>query len=148
MLRYTCKAVGSIIKNEAGLYLVVYRLKDPKGLAMPAGHIKYGEDAGDAIRRETLEETGIRIINMRRNSERLIDIGHHNRQCTRGATFHDWIVFEVLTWEGEPQRCEPDKHEFVRFMSSEEISQYVEKGDVDPSWSKFIWKERGILCKK
>lgn len=141
-----CKAVGAIIKNKQGLYLVVYRLVEPKGIAMPAGHINFGEDPGDAIRRETLEETGIRIINMRWAYDNFIHLGP--RQCSRGQSFHEWFVFEVLTWEGEAMRREPDKHEFVGFMSAEKIAEFTEKGDADPSWSRFIWNRLGIICPK
>src|SRR3990167_5052530 len=69
-----CHSVGAVIKNSKGEYLMLYRLVKPIGLAMPAGHVESGEEPGDAIRREVLEETGIRAINMTRSWERFAPV--------------------------------------------------------------------------
>lgn len=55
--------VDVIIYNELGDILTIRRGKDPfKGImALPGGHIDPGEDAYDAIIRETKEETGLTI---------------------------------------------------------------------------------------
>ena len=135
-----CHSVGAVIKNSKGEYLMLYRLVKPIGLAMPAGHVESGEEPGDAIRREVLEETGIRVINMTRRWEQIVSVG-----CSRGILTHIWHVFEVKSYQGEPELKEPRKHKFVRFMSPDEIRQYAARKDFDPSWSCFILKDLGIL---
>ncbi len=135
-----CYSVGAVIKNPKGEYLMLYRLVKPHGLAMPAGHIDPGEEPGVAVRREVLEETGIRIINIVRRWEQIVPV-----ECSRGATVHFWYVFDVKSYQGEPELREPHKHKFLRFMSLEEIRQYADRKDFDPSWSNFIFKDLSIL---
>ncbi len=141
-----CRSVGVLIRKreDPKLFLCLYRKVRPIGLAMPAGHKNRGEDTGDTARRETLEETGIRIINMRRQCIIAVD----DVECSRGEKMHWWTVYEVLSYDGEPcleKPREPEKHEWVKWMTAEEIREYVKKDDCDPSWSRQIWRIFGIV---
>lgn len=138
-----CRSVGIFIRNkdDPKKFLCLYRKVQPKGLAMPAGHKNPGEEVGEAARRETLEETGIRIVNM----IRLAEIPVMDVECSRGEKTHWWTVFEVVSYEGEPKLMEPEKHEFVKWLTAEDIVAYVKKDDCDPSWSRKLWRVLEII---
>jgi 8-oxo-dGTP diphosphatase len=51
-------------KNK-GLVLVIDRVKKWKGLSFPGGHMEKGESAVDSAIRETKEETGLDIKNLK-----------------------------------------------------------------------------------
>ncbi|MDP1719208.1 MAG: NUDIX hydrolase [bacterium] len=140
-----CRSVGAVIRNQQDRkkILVLHRKVQPVGLACPAGHTNPWEDAGDAIRRETNEETGIEIVDMHRYP----DIAVPGVKCSRGQNFHWWSVFEVLSYRGEPcleKPNEPEKHDWVRWMDAEEIRKYIDKCDRDLSW-EIIWKILKII---
>lgn len=71
--------------------------------AFPGGHLEFGESFEDCARRETLEETGIEIKNIRfllvANLRHYV--GKHYAHITLTA---DW-------YRGEPRALEPDKSE-------------------------------------
>ena len=55
-------AVDCIIRLDGGHHLVLIQRKNPPlGLALPGGFVNYGESLEDAVRREMLEETGLRL---------------------------------------------------------------------------------------
>ena len=133
------KSVGAIIKDSSGRYLVQYRLKPPIGLALPAGHIDEGESPLVCIRREVFEETGLAVKYSNQIFHRTLPTG-----CYKGHDSHEWWVYDVEA-EGEPRLMEPDKHRFVRFMPIEEMRPYIERGEVDPAWFKYILPALGII---
>ena len=127
-------SVGAVLKNKDGAYLVLYRKEFPKGLAFVAGHKDAGEQPHDALIREMREETGIDV----KDYEVLIHEKFPN-PCKSGFQNHEWWVYEITDWSGEPELKESEKHEFVMYMPKEEITAYVQKNDVDPAWGKFIF---------
>jgi 8-oxo-dGTP pyrophosphatase MutT (NUDIX family) len=134
------KSVGAIIKNEKGEYLVQYRLREPVGLAMPAGHIDDGESPEEALGRELLEETGIGM-----ESAKLVFHGYiENNPCGSGHTGHDWWAYEVVA-KGVPELKEPAEHKFVRFMPLAEMRPYIENRDYDSAWFEHILPSLGII---
>lgn len=52
--------VDVIIELDGGIVLIE-RLHEPRGWALPGGFIDYGEEPADAARREVLEETGLTV---------------------------------------------------------------------------------------
>jgi len=126
-----CLAVGAIIKNKKGEYLALYRLKRPLGLAFPAGHVEIGEAPLDAFKREVFEETGLRV---KRSIFVLSFTMSLKFFCDRGAKKHRWYVYKVLEYSGKAYTKEKKKHSGVKFMSPKRIRDYIEKGDIDPSW--------------
>ena len=127
-------SVGAIIQDGAGHFLVLYRRSFPLGLAFVAGHCEEGEDPKASLKREVLEESGLVVKKCQ-----LVLRRTYRNPCRGGFESHRWLVYDVSAWEGEPHVCEPNKHEFVRFMSPDEIWSYVRRNDADPAWSTFIW---------
>lgn len=58
--RNPAPTVDVIIETGDGIVLIERRF-EPPGWAIPGGFIDYGESAGDAARREALEETGLTV---------------------------------------------------------------------------------------
>lgn len=59
--------VGGLVMDEAGRVLLLRRANDPgKGkLGLPGGFVNPGESAEEALLRETMEETGLAISDLR-----------------------------------------------------------------------------------
>ena len=57
--------VDVILRRPGGKILLVERLHFPSGYAFPGGFVEYGETVETAAARETLEETGIEVKNLR-----------------------------------------------------------------------------------
>jgi 8-oxo-dGTP diphosphatase len=57
------KAVGAVVFDEEGRVLLVRRGRPPLAgsWTLPGGHLEAGESAEQAIEREVLEETGLRV---------------------------------------------------------------------------------------
>lgn len=136
------KSVGAIIKNNEDKFLCLYRLKYPKGLAFLAGHINSGESPKMAVKREVKEEAGINILRL---SCLFIEV--FLNPCGRGDyDGHEWYVYKVLEWEGEVENMEESKHSFVKFLSWEEIQEYIKKGEYDPAWFNFVLPALALTC--
>lgn len=142
MKQRTCPSVGAIVKNKRGEYLVLYRLKEPVGLALPAGHIEKKEDIQKALERELFEETGLRAKKLVLRLCRVL-----KNTCSRGAKKHRWYVFDVLEYSGKPKRKEKKKHSFVKFMRPQRIREYLKNSDVDPAWIQ-IFEQLKIINRK
>lgn len=135
------KSVGAIIRDRQGWFLVQYRLRNPVGLALPAGHVDDGESPVDALKRELPEETGLKVVRAKEVYHQLIPCA---ALCAKGHESHEWWIYEVVA-EGEPELKEPDKHRFVKFMSLEEMRPYVESGECDPNWFEYVFPALGII---
>lgn len=123
--------MGALVRR-GDKYLVLYRASFPPGLAFVAGHLDLDEEPGQALLRELKEEAGINGENPKLLLHTTID-----NPCKRGYASHEWWVYEVLATE-EPRLMEPDKHSFVRFMGSDEIRAYADRGDIDPAWKTLL----------
>jgi 8-oxo-dGTP diphosphatase len=55
-------AVDAIIKTEDNKIVLIERKFEPLGFALPGGFVDYGESCEDAVRREVLEETGLKFF--------------------------------------------------------------------------------------
>lgn len=100
-------SVYLIIKNEKNEVLLQRRQGTklwPGFLALPAGHIDEGENAYDAIIRESKEELGIKI-----GLNNIVDVFVVNRRNKSISPYYD-VYFEINGYEGnikinEPQKC-------------------------------------------
>ncbi len=70
--------------------------------AWPGGHLEFGETFEECARRETREETGIEITNVR--FLRLVNFCGYDKHYVDIGMVADWQ-------SGEPVVCEPDKCE-------------------------------------
>jgi 8-oxo-dGTP diphosphatase len=81
----------------------------------PGGHLEFGESLEDCARREVLEETGIRISNIRfvTATNDIFEEGKH------------YITLHILAdWEsGEPKVMEPDKLESLQWFAWESLPE-------------------------
>ena len=136
------KSVGSIIQNEKGEYLALYRLKHPVGLAFIAGHVDPGETPPQANIREADEEGAIAVEEQEEVLHRTYD--HKDAPCAKGHNGHEWWVYRVTKFGGEPHLVEDTKHRFVKWMSWDGILEYIARDDVDPGW-KVIFRDLGML---
>jgi 8-oxo-dGTP diphosphatase len=72
--------------------------------APPGGHLEYGETPEDCAIRETLEETGIQIKNIRK--------GPYTNDIYTNEHKHYITLFIIADYKsGEPKAMEPDKCE-------------------------------------
>ncbi|MFI5240562.1 MAG: NUDIX hydrolase [Candidatus Saccharimonadia bacterium] len=85
-------SVGAIIYKDQKL-LLMSRKNPPFGLAGPAGHIDGGESPDQALAREVLEETGLRLIRSKKLFEEFVPWN----ECKAGIRGHYWYVFECET---------------------------------------------------
>lgn len=136
------KSVGAIIRNGEGKILTQYRLRPPIGMALPTGHVDYGELPEEALRRELLEETGLIIKSPKLVFQALIP--RADNRCLKGHDSHEWWVYEVVA-DGEPRLMEPDKHRFLKFMSPGEMKPFIISGEADPAWFDYIFPALGIM---
>lgn len=138
------KSVGAVIKNDKGEFLCLYRRRFPEGLAFLAGHLDFvdGQLEGPevALKREVLEEAGLVV-----NDCYLVCHQTFPNLCSLGFNCHEWFVYEVTDYSGQPRLMESDKHEWVRFLSIDEIKEFIEEGDYDPAWVEFTFPFLGIL---
>ena len=95
-------SVGAVIERD-GTYLLLERAQFPPGFAGAAGHVDVDEEPDDALAREVVEETGLRVI-----SQNLLfsEVAPDN-PCGYGVTTHTWWVYAVEV-TGEP---DVDAHE-------------------------------------
>jgi 8-oxo-dGTP pyrophosphatase MutT (NUDIX family) len=125
-------SVGALIEKD-GHYLMLYRSSFPPGLAGIAGHGEPGESPENSLRRELTEEAGIVAGDVE-----LVLHKELPNPCKKGFTSHEWWLYRVHNWTGEPRLMEPDKHTFVKFMSVSEILEHDDRGDMDPAWSMLL----------
>lgn len=95
--------VGVLIFKEGKILLGKRKNAHGAGeYAGPGGHLEFGETIEECAERETLEETGLKIKNVRFLA--FSNLLWPNRHYIDIGVAADWI-------EGEPKLCEPDKCE-------------------------------------
>jgi O-acetyl-ADP-ribose deacetylase (regulator of RNase III)/ADP-ribose pyrophosphatase YjhB (NUDIX family) len=86
--------VDAIIELKEGLVLIE-RSNPPFGWALPGGFVDYGESLEDAVIRETKEETGLRITQLRQF--------HTYSDPNRDPRFHTIGTVFIAKAEGSPR---------------------------------------------
>ncbi|PSH66327.1 MULTISPECIES: NUDIX domain-containing protein [Phyllobacterium] len=108
---------GIVFLRDAHI-LLLKRKKSPEAGAwgIPGGKVDFLETAEQAIRREALEETGLRAgaIALLGLSEQLF---HDERQHWLG------VLFLAQSYSGEMQLLEPDKHGGIDWFSLDELPE-------------------------
>ena len=133
-------SVGAILVRD-GEVLIVKRGAEP-GLgrwSVPGGAVELGESIEDAIKRETVEETGLTV-----SPSKLV--GYHEyvgRDADRSIRFHYVIVYwqcEYVEGEAEPS-SDVDETEWVDF---EELKGYdITDGTLKMLHRVMDWREEG-----
>ena len=81
--------VDALLERE-GKVLLIRRKNPPPGWALPGGFVDRGETVGEAVARETTEETGLEVT-----SQRLLGVYSDPARDPRGPTLG--VVFVVET---------------------------------------------------
>lgn len=123
------RSVGAIIKKN-GKILMLDRVNPPFGWACPCGHIEETEEIKDALKREVLEETGLKINDFKLVIHEFIPWN----KCKEGVKGHDFFIYEVLDWEGEIEGNYESKG--MRWIGKEEF----ENIESEETWYYFIKK--------
>lgn len=106
--------VSGVLQNEDQLLLCLRKNTTHYAdyWAFPVGHVEFGENTVDALRRELFEEIGIQLL----DCERLITL-YDNEQKIRHA------VFKVTEWRGEIENREPELCEQVQWFPLKALPQ-------------------------
>lgn len=90
-------SVGGLIRN-GNKFLLIKRRGFPFGYSFPAGHIEHNEKPNNALKREIVEELGLRI---KKATLVFNDVLDWNK-CRYGADSHIWYFYECECEPGTP----------------------------------------------
>lgn len=113
-------SVGMFAQKD-GKTLLIERMKEPFGFALPAGHVDDGETFDQAAVRELKEEVGLIAT-----AVELVAEGRKENPCRRdGGSWHHWKIYRVSV-EGTLQR-NPDETKRAGWYSKEQIEKLAER---------------------
>lgn len=135
--------VGVIVRqidDEAGnieLFLVKYQ--EPVGVVLPWGHIEDDEPPLSAAERVLHDDTGLKMT-----AYQLLFHDFIKSESSCHET-HEWWIYRVDAI-GEIIPCDPGEHnKFIGYESVEVMREYMERGEVDPTWFCHILPALGII---
>lgn len=125
-------SVGAVIERE-GKYLLIDRVKPPLGFAGVAGHVDNGESPEEALIREVMEESGLKI----QSFELLFEEEILWNSCGSGHA-HYWWLYECNTtrdlfWNEKETKS-------INWYTKEEIKNLT----LEPVWEYWFKKLRII----
>lgn len=129
------RSVGALIIND-GAVLLLKRRKYPYKYSIPAGHLEQGENPDKAVKREVMEETGIKA-----EVEAFKEVfrGKIDDPCRRGCDIHDWNLYALKLSE-RPELASNEEAEYLEWIDLEE----VEEKELTAPTRKFL-VERDLL---
>lgn len=107
--------------------VIVYRRSGSHGAStwtIPGGHIEYGESWAEAARRETLEEVGVEITNVRFLTAANDIFEKEGKHYVTIWVESDWLA-------GEPTSMEPEKVIDVQWRSLDDLPTPL----FEPCWT-------------
>lgn len=122
-------SVGIIIERKNKI-LLIDRVNFPYGWACPAGHIDQGENPHQAIERETQEETGCRIKNLKLIAE----IPDMKNECALGIKYHHWYGFRGEI-SGKINICKDEARDW-QWVAKDKLKDI----DLEPAWEQWFKK--------
>ena len=123
-------SVGVVIRKDESV-LMVDRTEHPIGWACPGGHLLQDETPETAVRRIVAAATGLKVTEFHVGHRGIIE-----SECNAGFDTHDWWVFFVDKYEGEPERKEPKKHRAVKWQARTDLPKLI----LDPAWREIFQK--------
>lgn len=121
-------SVGAIIKQN-GKYLLIDRVKPPLGFAGVAGHVDDGESPNEALIREVMEESGLKVQNFKLLFEEEILWN----ACGSGLS-HYWWLYECDTTRNIVWNEKETKS--INWYTKEEIKSLT----LEPVWEYWFKK--------
>jgi 8-oxo-dGTP pyrophosphatase MutT (NUDIX family) len=121
-------SVGALIKKD-GKYLLIDRIKPPLGYAGIAGHVDENEDQAQSLKREVMEETGLKV----EGQKLLYEEELLWNPCRRGTKCHYWYLFACDVSGEIKQNFEEEKS--IGWYSSDQIKK-LELEEVWKYWFK------------
>ncbi len=109
--------VGVIIKN--GEKILLGRRLGSHGAGtwgLPGGHLDEGESVEQCARRETIEETGLQVGDVKPQ-------GFSDTVFEELQKQYITLFVEAASYTGEPQVCEPDKCDEWRWCDVDDLPQ-------------------------
>ncbi|MEK7590307.1 MAG: hypothetical protein AAB454_01200 [Patescibacteria group bacterium] len=139
-----CLVAGMILKNKDGKYLVTYRSKKPLGLSFPSFHLASKQpgnvliDAAIEFSKRAELDIGIKPIHVRRLGS--IICQHHCRFWLPliQIDIHEWIIYEVVSFRGEPHNLNPEKYASIDYLTGKEILSAARGDGFDPVWKNIL----------
>lgn len=125
--------VDAIIELDEGKVVLVERKNFPEGWAIPGGFVDPGETLADAVRREALEETSLRI--------EVREIFHVYSQPSRDPRGHTVSVVYHCTASGEPRGGDDAKT--ARAFSPDSLPPNIAFDHEKILGQFFDWKKTG-----
>lgn len=115
---YPGLAAGVLILNEKGeifLMLRSQKTRNDKGMwSIPGGKVELNERVEDAVRRECLEECGVKLGDVE-------NIGYVDHILSKEGQHWASVLFLAKTWSGEPRACEPEKCDAVMWCNAHNL---------------------------
>ena len=109
--------VGVIIRKNGKLLLGKRLGSHGSGTwGLPGGHLEAGEDVNDCAKRETFEETGMRV-------ESTNHAGFTNTVFKESKRQYITLFVEAAAFHGTPSVCEPDKCEQWAWFEMKQLPQ-------------------------
>ncbi len=125
--------VDAIIQTADGGLVLIRRKNPPPGWALPGGFVDPGESLAEAVRREAMEETGLKV-----NIESIFHVYSKPWRDPRGDTVS--VVYHC-TAHGEP--CGGDDAEIARVFAPNDLPSPLafDHGDILRDFLE--WKRTG-----
>jgi len=110
-------ATAAIVQREDGRLLLVRRAREPRkgALSLPGGFVDFGESAESGLRREVLEEVGLRVTSVE------FFCSLPNEYTYRDVTYQVLDLFFLVKVDTTGAKAATDEVESIVWVAPEEV---------------------------